>query len=112
MGMTKPSRYAPISGLFRVTVTRRRALRAEAPPEIAQLYDRLDRLQSLDPFPPKGLGVRTGLARCWKSVDRLSGRPTPWELAQASSAIDEVEEAIQMWRGPALMTTGRHGAPG
>ncbi len=105
------SRRAVISGFFRPGGGRRRALRAHARPSIARQYDRLDRLQHLDPFPPEGLGIRTRLASCWRGLDRLAGRETldRAELEDVVRAIDDVEDAIRLWRGPSLLTTGRHG---
>ncbi|GEM_PF-2790360 len=108
--MAKKAKRGVISGWFKTGSVRRRALRAGAPPSIAVQYDRLDRLQQLDPFPPEGLGVRTRLAACWHLLDRLASRgATVDELNDAITTIDVVEAEIRLWRGPELMTTGRHG---
>ena len=98
-----------ISGIFGTFGFRRRALRASAPPLISAQYDRLDRLQSLDPFPPEGLGFRTRLAGCWHDLDRLTAAAhvEPQELVRVVAGIDEVEEAVMHWWGPTLLRPGR-----
>ena len=107
-------RNVAVRGLFRMGRARRRALRSLAPPALARLYDRLDRLQHEEPFPPEGLGVRTRLAAGWKMLDRLAGRRrlSSVSLAAARGEIDGLEDSIASWQAGTRMTTGRRAGSG